>query len=772
MPKRLSDNALAIYKKLYFSEILKETTSTETHRRVACFAASAEKDPDRRKVREEQFFQMMEKNQFRPNTPTFMNAGVRKNPQTSACFVGDLQDDMISILDFDRDAAIIYKSGSGIGGNYGMLREKNTPLSTGGKSSGPVQFLRKSAGTAHAVKSGGSSRRAAHMAMMTDTHPDLLEFIRIKAESDEFVILPNGEKTPLFSAMNLSIAASDNFMQAVIDDTEWHLIGVVDGEIKATHQARDIYQQIIQNAWRNGDPGMWFIDHANADNTVPSIGRMVTTNPCGEQTLHPRQACGLGSINVAAFVSSEGQFLWKEFKTIVSQATTFLDNCIDLSGFPTPEYEKMAKLTRPIGLGIMGFADALILLGIRYGSEDSFDFATVLSRTLTTEAIRTSADLAISKAPFPMLDKNREATLDVIRRFAGYDLALIEQIEKHGIRNSQWTTIAPTGSTSISCDCSQGMEPLFAICYDKHLSDSKDVLVFVNPIFERKFSGMPWYPSAIKKIAENHGSLKGLDLPAAADIFVCAHDLDWHSRIKMQAALQKGISNSISSTINLPNSATVEEIGEIYIEAWKMGLKGITVYRDGCLKDQPVRFGKTVEELHPPVSTTAEKKPLPPIYRPKVRHGYTHEVNTGHGRIYLTVNCDDAGRPMEIFTNGGKNGSVNAANLEAMARLVSIALQEGVAPERLARTIENINDGTVAWDRLDESDQKAIPIISIPDAIGKVIHRFYCNGNTHPPEVEYIEKDSIPIRRCAECNAPTYMHDGCEFCPNCGSKCG
>ncbi len=764
MVQKLSDNALAVYKKLYLSQILGETEPSQVHRRVAAFAASSEpeKGPTNRQFIEDVFFNMMEKNQFRPNSPTMMNAGVHKKPQLSACFVADLQDNMESILDFDREAAIIYKSGSGIGANYGMLRETNAPLSTTGRSSGPFAFIRKSAMTAHAVRSGGANRRASHMAMMTDTHPDLLKFISLKADSDEFVILPTGEKTPLFSAMNLSVAVSDAMMQAVENDKDWNLVGVVDGKTKETLPAKLLFEQIYEAAWKNGDPGVWFIDRTNEDNTVPSLGRIVATNPCSEQALLPRASCNLGSINVAAFVKNQ-IFDWEAFKATTRWATRFLDNCIDLSGYPTPDYEKIALDTRPIGLGIMGFADALILMKMKYDSDEAIEFARKLARTLTSTAIGESALLAQAKGAFPLFKKteNRNALLKIVRKFVD-DKALISQIRDSGLRNSHWTTIAPTGSISISCDCSQGMEPLFAICYDKTISDTNEVWTFVNPIFKEAYSKCSWYPEYIKKIAKNHGSIAGLDLPVDVEIFLTAHDIYWKGRIDIQAALQEGISNAISSTINLPNQTPPTTVRDIYRYAWKKRLKGITVFRDGCLKHQPVNFGGKTED---------ESEPSGPINRPKIRQGFTHEVKTGHGKVYFTVNCDSNGMPMEVFTNGGKNGSVNSANLEAMARLVSIALQEGIHPERLARTIENINDGTIAWDKLAESDEKAMPIISIPDAMGKILHRFYCTKNSFA-EAQINIANNQPIRRCEKCNSPTYMSEGCEFCPNCGSKCG
>ena len=390
---------------------------------------------------------------------------------------------------------------------------------------------------------------------------------------------------------------------------------------------------------------------------------------------------------------------------------------------------------------------------------------------MTITAIKTSIDLAKEKGPFPLWDEsdeNKNAIANVIKRL-GIDDTYFDRFEVYGIRNSQWTTIAPTGTTSIACDCSQGMEPLFAICYDKIISDSDEVWTFVNPIFEKQFSKESWYPQVIKDISENHGSVYGLPgpaLPKEVQTFVCAHDIDWQDRIDIQAALQKGISNSISSTINLPHDATPTAIRNIYMAAWKKGLKGITVFRDGCLKSQPVQFGKKTEE-------SEQKIPVASINPPKIRTGYTHELNTGHGKVYFTVNCNEKGQPMEIFTNGGKNGSVNAANLEAMARLVSIALQEGVDPLRLAITIENINDGTVAWDKLSEEDERAMAICSIPDAMGKLLKRFYCKKDS-PPE---NDENNTPaqahmVRRCEKCNSPTYMMEGCEFCPNCGSKCG
>jgi ribonucleoside-diphosphate reductase alpha chain len=746
---KLSDNAMAIYRKLYFSEKERESRPTQVHRRVARFVASVEKEEEQGRW-EKNFFRLMEDGFMRPNSPMLMNAGIVERPVISACFVGAMEDDLISILDFDKEAAIVYSHGAGIGINYGNLRETEAPLSHGGSSSGPFSFMRKLAATAEAVKSGGRSRRAAHMAIMYDNHPDVLDFINIKRDGGDGL-----------RSMNLSVAASDAFMEAVERDDAWDLIGVVDRQVKKTVRAREVFKIIVTNAHRTGDPGVWFIDRSNEDNTLRKYARIVSTNPCGEEPLLPRQSCNLASINLAAFVKDR-KFDYPLFQEAVETTVRFLDNAIDAGGFPTPEYEKVAQDTRPIGTGLMGFADALALMGMAYDSDEAIAFGRDVARFMTSRAVYASAKIASEKGVFPLYEANASDVLAVARRF--FDLENSEEesywasVVKRGLRNSQWTTIAPTGTISLSCDCSQGMEPFFAVCYDKHLADTTETLTIVNQVFEQHYSAEPWYESAIRAVAKNHGSCQGLrEVPKEIQpLFKCAHDIKWEKRIAMQAALQFGISSAISSTINLPKEAPPEAIYQIYMAAWRSRLKGVTVYRDGSRTDQPVSFGQ------------AEKKKADK--RPKVRYGCTHEVNTGHGKVYLTINKDKDGNVLEVFTNGGKNGSVNSANLEAMARLVSIALQEGVPIKKLANTIANINDGTTMWERLDEDDEKPVCITSIPDALAKTLLRFYVvdgkgnGGNTPAWEAEHT-------RRCPDCGAFMYMKEGCEFCPSCGSKC-
>lgn len=725
-----SENALNVYQRLYF--LGDETAPEETHDRVAKFMAQREETSEDERYYREQFVELLNAKVFRPNSPMFMNIGKHVSPQLSACFVGDLKDDLISILDFDRDAAIIYASGSGIGGQYGSLREKGAPLSGGGNSSGPISFLKKLEATAECVKSGGKSRRAAHIALMYADHPDIFDFVSLKSSDNR---LRN---------VNLSVAVTDEFMYAVAAAAKWELRGVVDGEVKRIVGARELFAAIVENAAKTGDPGLFFLDRVNRDNTLPSLGRIVAANPCGEKPLHAYQSCALASINVGALCS--GTYTLEHVVRIV---TRFLDNSIDLSGYPTPNYQEVARLTRPIGVGLMGLADALVTERLPYASQAAREYAAKLAKAVTSGVISASCRLAESRGAFPLMEKNRDAVLQVISRLAPDE---VSHAEKHGVRNSQWTTIAPTGSISISADCSAGMEPYFALTFDKRLSDTGEVWTFVNPMFEYAYSSEPWYRSAISQMQENGGSCQNVScIPESVrSLFQCAHDIGWKDRVLMQAALQDGISDSISSTVNLPTGTTSDDIERIYLEAWSLGLKGITVYVDGSHENQPVAFG------------SASKEMLDQISRPVVLRGETVKVFTGHGSIYVTINKDNAGRVREVFTNSSKNGSLNSANLEALARVISISLQHGVPLEKLVSTMIGINDGTSQWARIDDGKDRPVMITSIPDAVAKVLDR-HC-GSKH----NYADTS----KRCAVCGGQVQFLEGCETCVLCGeSKC-
>ena len=755
---RYSENALNVFKKLYYKRDgegnMLEDDPNQVFVRVANSIADNEQLTNNEKVEwNEKFVEMMVQNKFRPCTPCLMNVGVQRKPQTAACFVGGMKDDLKSILDFDREAALTFASGSGIGVNFGVLREKGAALSSGGESSGPFAFIKKLASTGEAVKSGGKSRRAAIMTMFFDDHPDLLKFITLKS----------GENQKELRSMNLSIAASDEFMKAVENDQEWALVGVVDGKNKSVHKARDILSMIAKNAWKSGDPGVWFIDAANRDNGLEkTYGRIVSTNPCGEICGLSFSACALASINLSKFII-DNRFDEDAFKECVRTGVYFLDFMIDKSGYPTEDYARMAKNTRPIGLGIMGMADMLCILDIPYDSKEAYDLCGHITLLMTQVAIVTSMELGKLFGSFPDLDENFVGMGKVCDNF-GVDFSLINS----PLRNSNWTTIAPTGTISISADCSPGMEPLFGICYTKNIADSDEKWIFVNPIFKRQYNGESWYAEAIVQIADNHGSCKGIACVPndVQKVWVTAHDIHWKDRIEMQAHLQCGISNAISSTINLTREATVDDIKSIYTLAHAKGLKGITVYRDGSLDDQPVEFSKDK-------AVAKEIKEEVAYVRPKIRAGVTYEVATAHGNVFITVNRDDENNVFEVFNVGAKGGNVNSANLEAIGRLISLALQKCVSIADISDALINIGDGRVSWDRLHPDDKKSVPILSIPDAIGQVLHKFYVSTEEVAP-VEAIATDVTGVAelRCPECGGFATFKEGCLYCPACGSKCG
>lgn len=748
----LSDNALKIYQRLYLAE--DEALPAEVHARVARLAASVEKTERDRQVWERLYRKVFDENRARPASPVMMNAGLREKPVMSACFVGDLQDDLMSILDLDREAAIIFSYGAGIGINWGVLREKGAALSNGGVASGPVSFMRKLNSTAACVKSGGRARRAAIMSMIDDDHPDLEAFIECKKDRD-------------LQAMNLSVAVTDAFMRAVESGEEVALRSRLDGSVVKRVKAVELFRQMCRSAHATGDPGLFFIDRANEDNPIPSKGRIRATNPCGELPLPPYGSCNLGSINLAAHVRG-GTLDVEALLETVRIMTRFLDSIIDVSGYPTARYEERALYYRPLGLGIMGLADALAMCGLPYDSEQGRKFAGMCMELVTEQAWVVSRLLAEERGPAPAWsnDEDRDAFYRMLsRKLPAYKTFMCDE----PVRNFQLTTIAPTGSISLSADCSSGMEPFFALVYDKILSDTGETLRFVNPLFRERYGGEPWFQRALSEIIENHGSCRGCpSVPEEVQqLWPVAHDIAARDRIEMQRVLQRHVTSAISSTVNLRWLATVEDIERIYMEAWKAGLKGITVFRDGCLGgEQPVVFGGKVDEKprqEEGVSASREGGVSGRRERPSVLHGATHKIMTGHGSVYLTVNVDpETGEVVEVFTSGAKNGSVNAANLEAVARLISVSLQSGAPLERLVGTLEGINDGSAFWTRLEASDEKPVLVTSIPDAVAKVLRRFYVGGRV-------VSDGGV---RCPECGGPAWWQEGCVFCPKCGSKCG
>lgn len=528
----LSPNALSVLERRYLKKDINGNvteTPKDMFRRVAHYVAQNE-------VYEEIFYSMMTEFKFLPNSPTLMNAG-RELGQLAACFVLPIEDSMEGIFEALKNAALIHKSGGGTGFSFSRLRSKGSKVrSTGGVASGPVSFMKVFDIATEQVKQGGT-RRGANMAVLRVDHPDIMEFVRCK---------DNGN----LSNFNISVGVTNVFMDAVKTQSSYDLIDPRTNQKTGTLHAGDVYQAIIDQAWKTGDPGILFLDRINADNPTPTLGEIESTNPCGEQPLLPYEACTLGSINLANFVVNHwGQRKkivdYDSLKTTVWNAVRFLDNTIDVSKYPLPEIEETTKRNRKIGLGVMGFADMLYQLKVPYNSEEALQIAkNVMSY---------------------VQQKSHEASVKLAQEKGVYTNCLRSGISR---RNATVTTIAPTGTLSIIANCSSGIEPLFALSFTRTVMDN-DKLTEVNPYFAK----------ALKK--HNCQSIDGLpeDL---RKVFVTAHDIspEWH--IKMQAAFQEHTDNAVSKTVNLPNSATVDDVMSIYTMAYLLKCKGVTVYRDGC----------------------------------------------------------------------------------------------------------------------------------------------------------------------------------------------
>jgi len=790
-----SKNALFIMEKLYFRKDkngkLLEKSCEETFNRVAEFAASGEKDTEVKKKIKNILFDLMMEQKFMFSSPTIFNAG-SDFPLSSSCFVGGLKDDMLSIMKAATDTAITFKAGAGMGLNFGVLRPKGSPVGKGGTSSGPVSFMRLFDQVGETVKSGGV-RRAAFMAMMDINHPDIEEFItskdflsslRLKYPSlnltDDFLenllenifaslySIINDEsiiqqiyfeiRKNLFeslSNMNISVAITDEFMKTVKSEMEFNLDSFPFMQRRVN--ARELFHKIAISAWRTADPGVWFIDRANEFDTVPSLGKILSTNPCGEQSLHNYTSCNLGSINLNKFVINN-HFDFKAFKETICYAVRGLDNIIDVAAFPTEEFRVNTLKIRPVGLGFTGLAEVMFKLRIPYNSEEGFKFGAEIAKCLTQSAIESSIEIAKEKGSFELFEENKKALIKVVQSY--YDSEeekedIKKKILKYGIRNSNWTTLAPTGTISLILDAyTYSLEPQFALAYNKNLIDGGK-LKYIDPEFEKAVNHDK---NIIDKVIKNGGSCQNIGeiSDEIKRVFVVAHDIHYEDRIKMQAALQKYISNSISSTINLPATTTVEEIENIYLKAWESGLKGITIYRDGAKYFQPMT---TLKEKKRKTKTTEAicKK----YVRPKVIKGEIFKTKTGSGTLYTSLGLDENGWPVEIFINISKHGSDVSAFSEALGRVISIALQSGVPVDKIAETIIGITGDSSAWD-----NGKLIK--SIPDAVGRILKEYAERLNIASQQPDLFKKEIINNNHNQGITNSEIK--GASICPNCGEK--
>lgn len=547
-------------------------TPEDMFRRVARSVSEADLQhgtPADAAAAEEAFFEMMSSLEFLPNSPTLMNAG-RNLAQLSACFVLPVEDSMEGIFGTLRDTALIQKSGGGTGFSFSRLRPREDPVeSTHGVSSGPVSFMRLYNFATEVTKLGGK-RAGANMAILRIDHPDIEEFIAAKTNPLEL------------NTFNISVSVTDEFMEKVKKGEQYDLINPRTREVVKQLDARDVLDRIVESAWRNGEPGVIFIDRINRDNPTPELGQIESTNPCGEQPLLPYESCVLGSINLAKF-HSDGAVDYDRLKKVVTLGVHFLDNVIDVSEYQIPQIAEITRLNRKIGLGVMGWADLLILLGVPYDSEGAIKLGEEVMGFISREALEASVELARQRGPFPRWFQ------ESIYKKGGQEQAgsLRSQERSQERRNATVTTVAPTGTISLIANCSSGIEPVYSIAY-RRLSFESERMTFVHPLFESYAREHGFFSEELMKRVAETGSLHDLaEVPAEASrVFVTTHEIapEWH--VRMQAAFQKHIDAAVSKTINFPAGATVDDVRRAYLLAHELGCKGITVYRDGSREKQ------------------------------------------------------------------------------------------------------------------------------------------------------------------------------------------
>jgi ribonucleoside-diphosphate reductase alpha chain len=734
----LTDTALQVLEKRYLKKDKQgklAETPEEMFRRVANAIAAAELiyNPKANvKAVEDEFFKLMYGLEFLPNSPTLMNAG-KKLGQLSACFVLPVDDSMESIFDAVKYTALIPKSGGGTGFSFSRLRPANDVVgSTGGVASGPVSFMRAFDTVTDVTKQGGT-RRGANMGILDIDHPDILKFITAK------------EDMKALTNFNLSVALTAEFMEAVKAGADYELINPHTKDVAGKLNAKDVFDKIVDMAWRTGDPGIVFIDRINADNPTPHLGKIESTNPCGEQPLLPYESCNLASINLSRMMKKKGtayEIDYPKLARTVKTAARFLDNVIDVNKFPLPQIEEMTKKTRKIGLGIMGFADMLVMLGVPYNSEEALDVAGKLMSFINEKAAEASVELGKERGVFPAF------------KGSVYDVP-----DGPRVRNATRTTIAPTGTLSMIAGCSSGIEPLFALSYTKTVLDGTP-FVEVNPYFEETARKGGFYSEEMmKKLAEGThlSDIKGVP-DKVKRIFVTAHEItpEWH--VKMQAAFQKSTNNAVSKTINFPHEATREDVSHAYMLAYDEGLKGITIYRDRSRDSQVLTTGKKQEKVE-------ESAGRAPRKRPSETKGTITKVNTGCGSLYITVAYDGHGI-FEVFSTLGKSGGCAVAQLEAICRLITLALRSGVDVSQVVKQLRGIRCPSISW-------EGGKSILSCADAIASVLEK-HINGNDKPKLEDYGLSKSIvgQLKQCPECQNLLVFQEGCYHCPACGyTKC-
>ena len=803
---KLTDNARAVLSKRY---LIRDNDGNPTETAEELFwrvsRTIAEGDSYWGKTDEEieelakQFYEIISNLYFLPNSPTLMNAG-RELGQLSACFVLPVEDSLEAIFETIKNTAIIHKSGGGTGFSFSRLRPKNDIVkSTMGVSSGPVSFIEVFNAATEAVKQGGT-RRGANMAILRVDHPDILEFINAKYE---------GHKLTNF---NISVGITNKFMEAVLNNTSYDLIHPKTKKTVQSINAKEVFAVIIDHAWRNGEPGIVFLDNINADNPTPKLGEIESTNPCGEVPLLPYEACNLGSINLGRCVkyNEEGtpELDWDKLEYVTMLGTHFLDNVITMNSYPLPQIEEMVRNNRKIGLGIMGWADLLMMLNIPYNSENGTNLAKQIMEFIDFTSKVKSVELAQQRERFAnyegsvydgnnyLYKKYKGQSAGVISDECWYELDL--KIQKHGLRNATTTCIAPTGTISMIAGASGGIEPLFALTFVRRVMDDT-VLIEVNPVFESLAKEKKFFSEDLMKKIALTGSVHGIkEVPQdVQNIFVTAHDVqpEWH--VKMQAAFQLHTDNAVSKTVNFTEEATREDIEKTYYLAHKSGLKGITVYRNNS-RIQPmnleVKSDKTQEKIQESkpqnlaeanVATEPcmikDHKLVIPRERPHLTYGITDKIQTGCGPLYITINVDEEGL-CEVFARMGKSGGCATSQAEATGRMISLCLRAGVDITSITEQLKGIRCPAPAIG-------KGEVIMSCSDAIAKVLERnlhkawdLLAKNQAADEKNETSGKKNTAghsradlgfCPECPDCGQMLEFGEGCMLCKNCGfSRCG
>jgi len=750
----------------------------------------------------ETFFELMATRVWMPNSPTLMNAG-RPLGQLSACFVLPVEDALSNgrsgIYDTLRAMALVHQSGGGTGFSFSRLRPKNDVVrSTMGVASGPVSFMKLYDASTDVVKQGGT-RRGANMGILRVDHPDVLEFISCK---DDLTQVTN---------FNISVAVTDAFMVALEAGTAYDLIHPKTGKVVGQLDAREVFRKIIHGAWKTGEPGVFFIDRANQYNPVPRLGSYEATNPCGEQPLLPYDVCNLGSINVGLFAKN-GDVDWDRLRTAVHLCTHFLDNVIDANKYPLAEIDDLAKRIRRIGLGIMGWADLLVELGIPYNSDEGVALGRRLMEFVDEESKVASEKLAEQRGVFAEWERSIWGPdASAARNAKGERIRPMRRL-----RNCNLTTVAPTGTISIIAGCSSGIEPLFAVAFMRNQAGV--LMPDVNEEFVAIAKREGWYSEALVKQIAEAGHIHFDAVPAKWQrVFVTAHDVtpEWH--IRMQAAFQDFTDSAISKTCNFPNAATEDDVEQIYRMAFRLGCKGVTVYRDGARENQVLSTGTTAKKVTAtPQNALAEalgriaeldtelartRSQLHDVEaenlqrrakrsRPDLLKGSTRRVESPLGTMYVTITEDDKGQPFEVFMSLGKAGGALMADVEAIGRLISLALRSGIPLKEIYRQLRGISSDRAVG--LGPSK-----VLSVPDAIGIAIEKWMhekqgvqqdllASGSTVPAQEvvsgaggagEAPLRTGVPeqdfIGACPDCGSQLAFIEGCAKCHVCGfSECG